>query len=136
MSRRLSPRALVCEVSGEVDSNSAQHLREHLVGLIRVSGPDLVVDLDGVRLLAAAGLGVLAEAAALAAAAGVRMPVVASTRQVLLPLALTELDLVLDVHRNVTDVRLRSSQHGPRRRAPSERRRPARPPVSSLSNAS
>ncbi|WP_221448066.1 STAS domain-containing protein [Saccharothrix violaceirubra] len=125
--RPLSSRAVVCEVAGEVDAHTASRLRDHLVERIRPGGPDLVVDLGGVRFLAAAGLGVLAEVAASADAAGVRIHVVARTRPVLLPLSLTGLDVVLDVHRYLGDVPLRGGMSD---------RMPRRSPVMSVRSGS
>ncbi len=48
-------------VSGEIDRDNADHLREELLGLVRCCGraPRLEIDLAGVPLLDAAGIGVL-----------------------------------------------------------------------------
>lgn len=112
--RPLSALALLCAVSGEVDLSTAPHLRDRLLGQIGVAGPDLVVDLSEVGFLGAAGLTVLVEARAAAAASGVGLCVVARTRPVLRPMAVTGLDIEFDVFPRVDDVPSR----GPLRFAP------------------
>ncbi|MCC8246649.1 STAS domain-containing protein [Saccharothrix luteola] len=102
--RPLSAVAVLCAVSGEVDLSTAPHLRNHLLGQISSRGPDLVVDLGEVGFLGAAGLTVLVEARAAAAASGVGLYVVARTRPVLRPLAVTGLDVEFEVFPRVGDV--------------------------------
>ncbi|MFJ6677365.1 STAS domain-containing protein [Actinosynnema sp. NPDC091369] len=102
--RPLSARTLLCAVSGEVDLSTAPRLRDRLLGQIGVAGSDLVVDLSEVGFLGAAGLTVLVEARAAAAASGVGLHVVARTRPVLRPMAVTGLDVVFDVFPRVDDV--------------------------------
>lgn len=101
---RPSSCAVVCAVSGEVDLSTTPHLRDRLLGQIRLSGPDLVVDLGEVRFFGAAGLGVLVEVRAAAEASGVGFCVIARTRAVLLPLIVTGLDLVFTVYSDVDGV--------------------------------
>jgi anti-sigma B factor antagonist len=77
---------------GEVDSSSAPLLRAELDtvldgGQLR----ELVIDLDGVTFIDSAGLSVLAGAHRRAAAAGVRLRVLASGRAVIRPLQITGL---------------------------------------------
>ncbi|XVS60937.1 STAS domain-containing protein [Actinosynnema sp. CA-299493] len=68
--RPLSALTLLCAVSGEMDVSTAPYLRDRLLELISSAGPDLVVDLGEVGFLGAAGLTVLVEARAAAAASG------------------------------------------------------------------
>ncbi|MEU4769416.1 STAS domain-containing protein [Actinosynnema sp. NPDC023794] len=102
--RSLSAHAVLCAVSGEVDLSTASHLRNHLLEQISSHGPDVVVDLSEVGFLGAAGLTVLVEARAAAAASGVGLHVVARTRPVLRPLAVTGLDVEFKVFPRVDDV--------------------------------
>ncbi|MBB5803654.1 anti-anti-sigma factor [Saccharothrix ecbatanensis] len=110
----LSSGTLVCAVSGEVDVCTAPWLRDRLLPRIHLAGPDLVVDLAEVRFFGAAGLTVLVEAKAAADASGVGFCVVARTRPVLLPLALTGLDLEFDVHPHIDGVPTRGGVPGQR----------------------
>ncbi|MEU4746174.1 STAS domain-containing protein [Actinosynnema sp. NPDC023658] len=102
--RPLSPRTLLCAVSGVVDLFTAPHLRDRLLGQIRSGGPDLVVDLGEVGILSAAGLTVLVETRAAAEASGVGLCVVARTRPVLRALAVTGLDVEFEVVPHVDGV--------------------------------
>lgn len=124
--RALSPSAVVCAVSGEVDVWTAPLLRDRLVEHIRPAGPDLVADLAGVGFLGAAGLTVLVDLRAVADASGVRFCLVARTRPVLRPLTVTGLRLAFDVYPHVDEVPVPGG--GPRpsrsRRGPSVRRGP------------
>ena len=108
--RPLSAHTLLCAVSGEVDLSTAPHLRDRLLGQIGVVGSDLVVDLSEVGFLGAAGLTVLVEARAAAAASGVGLYVVARTRPVLRPMAVTGLDVEFDVFPRVDDVPSRGAR--------------------------
>ncbi|WP_170184906.1 STAS domain-containing protein [Saccharothrix texasensis] len=119
--RPLSALTVLCAVSGEVDFSTAPHLRDRLLGQISSAGPDLAVDLSGVRFLGAAGLTVLVEVRAAALASGVGLHVVARTRPVLRPLAVTGLDFEFGVLTRVDDVPVRGHRSGVlagRRRAP------------------
>ncbi|WP_461124253.1 STAS domain-containing protein [Saccharothrix stipae] len=107
MTQRLSSSASVCAVSGEVDLGTAAHLRDHLLGQVRLAGPDVVADLVEVGFFGAAGLSVLVEVQAAADASGVGFCVVARTRSVLLPLTLTGLDRALRVYPDVAGVPVR-----------------------------
>ncbi|WP_156755208.1 STAS domain-containing protein [Actinokineospora pegani] len=90
--------ALVVTACGEVDLTSSPLLRDALLAHLRPGPPHLVVDLTGVRLLDAAGLAVLLVVRKAAAAAGTRLSVVGDARPVLLPLAVTGLDDVFELH--------------------------------------
>ena len=72
---RHEPGYVLVTVAGEADFASVAGLRERLFGLTDTSRP-LVVDLDRVSFIDAAGLGVLAGAARRAAAHGGRLAVV------------------------------------------------------------
>lgn len=102
--RPLPALDLLCAVSGEVDLSTAAHLRDRLLEQIRPGGPDLVVDLVEVGFLGAAGLTVLVGAGAAAEEAGVALHVVARTRPVLRPMAVTGLDVEFEVFPRIDDV--------------------------------
>jgi len=51
--------ALVVEIRGEIDIQSAPELRDELLQVIRRYGPRLALDLAGVRFMDCAGLNVL-----------------------------------------------------------------------------
>ena len=82
---------------GEVDSSSAPALRTSLDGVFDAGVSELTIDLNGVTFLDSAGLCVLAAAHRLAARAGVRLRVVASSRAVLRPMQITGLYDLLEV---------------------------------------
>jgi RNA polymerase sigma-B factor len=68
--------ALVVEVKGEVDRDTAERLRMSLRHAVTKAAPDgLVVDLGGVPLVDAAGVAVLLDAASAASVAGITMAV-------------------------------------------------------------
>ncbi|WP_424186939.1 STAS domain-containing protein [Actinokineospora sp. G85] len=90
--------ALVVTACGEVDLTTSPLLRAALLDHLRPGPAQLIVDLTGVRLLDATGLAVLLVARKAAAAAGTRLSVVGDARPVLLPLAVTGLDDVFEVH--------------------------------------
>jgi anti-anti-sigma factor len=120
----LTPSAAVCAVSGEVDLSTAPELRDRLLAQVSPAGPDVVVDLVEVSFFGAAGLSVLVEVQAAADACGVGFYVVARTRAVLVPLTVTGLDRVLDVHPDVAGVQARARSAV---RAGARIRRQARP---------
>jgi anti-anti-sigma factor len=88
------PDILVITVCGEVDMSTGPLLRDRLHEQVRRSGPDLIVDLTQVDYFGVAGLTVLMNVRAAAAAAEVGFRVVAATRVALLPLRITGLDNV------------------------------------------
>ncbi|XVV07608.1 STAS domain-containing protein [Actinosynnema sp. CA-248983] len=116
MTRALSSSTVVCAVSGDVDLRTAPRLRDRLVAQLRPAGPDLVADLGDVGFLGAAGLTALVAARSAADACGVRFCLVARTRPVLRPLAVTGLLLAFDVYVHVDDA--------PARGAPPDHRLP------------
>jgi anti-sigma B factor antagonist len=92
-------------VAGEVDFASAAGLRERLFTLASAGRP-LVVDLDRVSFIDAAGLGVLAGAARQAAAHGGSLRVVCARRQVRRLFGLTQLDQAVPVAASLAEVQV------------------------------
>lgn len=90
-------QCVVLAVHGEADPTTCPLLRDQLVAHVR-SARHLIVDLGGVSFFGAAGLTVLVVAREAALLAGCRLCVVAHTRQVRLPLMITGLDDVFDLH--------------------------------------
>jgi len=106
--------ALVLAVRGEVDSSTCPLLRVRLIAQLR-STHHLVLDLGEVSFLSAAGLTVLVVVREAALVAGTRLCVVARSRAVRLPLMITGLTGVIDLHLDVADALLCSSlPAGPR----------------------
>jgi anti-sigma B factor antagonist len=105
--RPAPPNAVVIAVRGEVDLVSSPLLRDFLLGHMRHVTPQLVIDLTEVDFLGAAGLTVLVDVRETAVALGIRMFVVAHTRAVLLPLAITGLDGVFDIYPDLAHALLR-----------------------------
>lgn len=105
----LSPGVVVLMVRGEVDLCTGPMLRERLLAHLRSNGPQLVIDLTGVSFLGAAGLTVLVTVREAASVAGIEMCVVAHTRPVLLPLLITRMDSVFDIHPDIAHAVLANS---------------------------
>lgn len=105
--RQAPPDATVVTVRGEVDLLTAPLLRDRLLPLMRDT---VIIDLAGVTFFAAAGLTVLVEARRTAEAAGIRLSLVAPTRQVLLPLTITGLAGMFDVAPGLTHALLRAGR--------------------------
>ncbi len=83
---------VVCvTATGEVDSTSSPVLRHHLDSMLDGDVRELTVDLRRVTFLDSAGLCVLAAAHRRAAAQGVTLRVLASSRAVIRPLQITGL---------------------------------------------
>ncbi|MFS8096940.1 STAS domain-containing protein [Lentzea alba] len=97
--------AVLLTVFGEVDMATCSLLGERIVEHLRTAD-QLIVDLDGVNLLCAAGLTALVVAKEKALMVGTRLCVVASTRQVRRPLMVTGLTDVLDLHADVEEALL------------------------------
>ena len=102
---RHEPDYVLVTVAGEVDFASAARLRERLFTLAS-SGRPLVVDLDRVSFIDAAGLGVLAGAARLAAAHGASLRVVCARWRVRRLFGLTQLDQAVPVAASLAEVQL------------------------------
>lgn len=106
------PGAFVVAVHGEVDRSTSPLLCDRLLQHLRPARPRLVVDLTDVSFLGAAGLTVLVTVREAAETAGVRMSLVAGTRVVLRPLAITGLDELFDVCPDIAHARLRLGDVG------------------------
>jgi anti-anti-sigma factor len=96
-SRVVLSGAVVVAVHGVVDGTTGPSLQDRLISHVR-STRHLIVDLGGVSLLCAAGLTVLVAVREAALLASCRLCVVARTRPVRLPLLITGLAEVLDLH--------------------------------------
>jgi anti-sigma B factor antagonist len=90
-------RVDVVTAGGELDLTAAPDLAIDLGLVISAKPRAVIADLTAVRFLGAAGLSALERAHRHAEAVGSRLVVVAAQRCVLLPLALTGLDLVITV---------------------------------------
>ncbi|WIV57841.1 STAS domain-containing protein [Amycolatopsis nalaikhensis] len=100
------PGTVVLAVRGEVDLCTSPLLQDALLTHLRHASAPLVIDLTDVGFFAAAGLTVLVTARQAAVTAGVRLCVVANSRPVLLPLTITGMDRVLDIHPDLAHARL------------------------------
>jgi anti-anti-sigma factor len=77
-------------------------LKDRLLAHLHDTVPRMIVDLNEVGFFGAAGLTVLATVNEAAAAAGVKLCVVARTRVVLLPLTITGLDSMFQISPDLT----------------------------------
>lgn len=102
------PAAIVAMVRGEVDLFTSAQLADCLLPLVRDTVPHVIVDLTRVDFFGAAGLTVLVETREAAAVAGTTLCLVASTRPVLLPLTITDLDSLFDISPDLTDALVRA----------------------------
>jgi anti-sigma B factor antagonist len=96
------PGHVLVTVAGEVDTATVPLLRDRLAAPT-ASGWPLIVDLDGVTFIDAAGLGVLASAAGRAAARGASLHAVCGRYQVQRLFTITGLDRQIPLARTVTD---------------------------------
>jgi anti-anti-sigma factor len=121
---RHEPGHVLVTVAGEVDIGTVDQLQEPLAALA-ASGRPLIIDLDLVTFIGAAGLRVLARAASQAAAHGASLHVVCARYQVRQLFAITGLDCQIPLARTVTEAcqSLAAAWGHPRQRPP-----PARPP--------
>jgi anti-sigma B factor antagonist len=99
---RQEPGHVLVTVAGEVDLATVPQLRERLAAPA-ASGRPLIVDLDGVTFIDAAGLGVLASAARRAAARGASLHALCARHQVRRLFAITGLDRQIPLARTVTE---------------------------------
>lgn len=98
------PGHVLVTVSGEIDVVTAAQLRDRLAG--PVGGRcQVIVDLSRVSFIDAAGAGVLADAAARAAARGGSLQLAAAGRRVRRVLALTGLDRSIPLAATVAEAR-------------------------------
>ncbi len=100
---RPRPDALVLAVEGEVDTLTAPRLEADLDEALHTAtnAGTVVADLTGVTFLSSSGLAVLIQAARRASATGVPLRLVAVTRAVTRPLAVTGADVLFDIHADV-----------------------------------
>jgi anti-sigma B factor antagonist len=101
---RRRPGYVLVTVSGEVDVTTAGQLRGRLEGPAG-GGRQVIIDFSGVTFIDAAGVGVLAGAAARAAARGGSLRLAAAGRQVRRVLALTGLDRSIPLAATVAEAR-------------------------------
>lgn len=101
--RRRAGHVLVT-VSGEIDIATAGQLRARLAGAVG-GGQQVIVDLSRVSFIDAAGAGILAGAAARAAARGGSLRLAAAGRQVRRVLVLTGLDRSIPLAATVAEAR-------------------------------
>jgi anti-sigma B factor antagonist len=99
---RQEPGHLLVTVAGEVDIATVPQLQERLAAPA-ASGRPLIVDLDRVTFIDAAGLGVLARAASRAAAHGASLHVVCARHQVRRLFTITGLDREIPLARTVAE---------------------------------
>lgn len=92
------PDTTVIAVLGDVDLCTGPLLLDTLLAHVRPLGPQLVIDLTDVSFFGSTGLTVLMTVRHEAEEAGVRLSVVADKRPVLLPIQITGLHRVLDLH--------------------------------------
>jgi anti-sigma B factor antagonist len=90
-------RALVLQVSGELDLFTVPRFRSALDHYLDVAGDPVVLDLTAVTFLGAAGLQVFLSTEMALAGQGRRLRVVGSSPVVLRPIRATGLDRVLEV---------------------------------------
>jgi anti-sigma B factor antagonist len=105
------PGYVLVTVSGEIDIATAGQLRDRLAGPAG-SGQRVIIDFGGVSFIDAAGAGVLADAAARAAARGGSLQLAAAGWQVRRVLALTGLDRSIPLAATVAEARA-SLRSGP-----------------------
>ncbi|HET8590624.1 MAG TPA: STAS domain-containing protein [Nakamurella sp.] len=91
-------RAIAVRATGDIDRVTAPKLSAAIDRALTAPGTAILVDLTGVDFLGSDGLEVLIEAAVRAQRSHRQLRVVADTRPVLRPLAVTGLDAVLSVH--------------------------------------
>jgi anti-anti-sigma factor len=98
---RGEPGHVLMTVAGEVDIATVPQLQERLAASA-ASGRPLIVDLDLVTFIDAAGLGVLASAASRAAAHGASLHAVCARHQVRRLFTITGLDRQIPLARTMT----------------------------------
>jgi anti-anti-sigma factor len=99
---RYEPEYALVTLVGEIDYAAVAGLRERLFALT-ASGRQVVVDLDRVSFIDAAGIGVLAGAARRAAVHGSTLHVVCARRQTRRLFRLTGLDRVVSLAGDMTE---------------------------------
>lgn len=105
------PEAVVVAADGDLDLGSAPALRGRGRAVLADRPGGLIVDLGGITFCGSAGLQVLAELSAAAAAADVPFAVVADRYPVLRALRLTRLDEAVPLHRTLDAARASIREH-------------------------
>ncbi|HEY2766289.1 MAG TPA: STAS domain-containing protein [Pseudonocardiaceae bacterium] len=95
------PDTVVCTVTGDVDKATAPALSDKIAEAIRDVRPHLVIDLSRVAFFGSSGLRVLIEALANYDNGDHVALVVGANRRVVLPLQVTTLDQVFDLHHDL-----------------------------------
>ncbi|MBX9978316.1 MULTISPECIES: STAS domain-containing protein [Mycobacterium] len=105
--RESGEEAVVVLVKGDVDSSTADHLRDQLVAALDVATTHprrlLVVDLQAVNFFGSAGLNAVLDCHEAGQAAGTAVRLVADHPQVLQPIRVTELDRIFEIYSTVSD---------------------------------
>ena len=99
---RRTPKYVLVAVAGEIDIATVAGLRERLVALA-VGGRPLVIDLDQVSFMDAAGLGALVGAAKAAAGHGVGLHVVCARQPIRRLFRITGLDRSIPLARTLAE---------------------------------
>lgn len=87
----------IVELTGDVDVSEATELRDLLGGLVAGTAPGVLVDLDGVRFIDSAGIGILVTAQRRAGEAGSRFAVASPGAAVARVFELTRTNRVLEI---------------------------------------
>jgi anti-sigma B factor antagonist len=101
---RHEPEYVLVTLTGEIDFSAVTSLRERLFTLAGAGRP-VVVDMDRVTFIDAAGLGVLAGAARRAAVHGVSVHAVCARRQIRRLFRFTRLDRTVVLSGNMAEAR-------------------------------
>lgn len=105
--RESGEEAVVVLVKGDVDSSTADHLRDQLVAALDVATTHprrrLVLDLQAVNFFGSAGLNAVLDCHEAGQAAGTAVRLVADHPQVLQPIRVTELDRIFEIYSTVSD---------------------------------
>ncbi|MFV8317989.1 STAS domain-containing protein [Mycobacterium sp. 23] len=99
--------AVMVLVTGDVDSSTADYLRDQLVAALDVATTHprrlVIVDLQGVNFFGSAGLNAMLDCHDAGRAAGTAVRLVADHPQVLQPIRVTELDRIFAIFPTVSD---------------------------------
>lgn len=106
------PGVVVLSAHGEVDQSTSPLLEDRLLAYQHGTVRRMIVDLNGVRFLSASGLAVLVTVKHAAAAAGIKLQLVARARSVLRPLTITGLYGLFDVSPDLKQALLAQAKAG------------------------
>lgn len=99
--------AVVVLVKGDVDSSTADHLRDQLTAALDAATTHptrrVVVDLQAVNFFGSAGLNAVLDCHEAGQAAGTTVRLVADHAQVLQPIRVTELDRIFEIYPTLSD---------------------------------